>query len=89
MKMRYIIKGTIRMGELVRLLLLKEDVVKKSGKMSILEMASNAQQVIQDQQMQAILTQQPDTVTISHEEWEKHQYKVDDIVWVDITPEMG
>jgi len=87
MKQRYIIKGTIRMGKLVRLLLMNEDAAKPAEKMGMLEMAKNAQQVMEDQQIKAILTQQPDTITISHDEWEKHQYKINDIVWVDVNPE--
>ena len=87
MKQRYSIKGTIRMGEFVRLLLTKEDIAKESKKMGIMEMASNLNQVMETQQTKAVLTQQPDMVTISYDEWKEHMYKVDDIVWIDVNPE--
>ena len=87
MKQRYIIKGTIRMGDIVRLLLLKEDVAKPAEKMGFLEMATNAQEIMEQQQLKAVLAQQPDTITISYDEWKKYQYKVDDIVWIEVNSE--
>ena len=75
------------MGEFVRLLLTKEDIAKESKKMGIMEMASNLNQVMETQQTKAVLTQQPDMVTISYDEWKEHMYKVDDIVWIDVNPE--
>lgn len=87
MNQRYVIKGTIRMGELVRLLLMKEDVARPVEKMGMLEMATKAQEIIESQQTKAILTQSPDTITISYDEWKKYEYKVDDIIWVDVKAE--
>jgi len=88
MKQRYMIKGTIRMGEFVRLLLTKEELAKPSEKVGIMEMASNIHHVMETQQTKAIMIQQPDTITISYDEWKEHVYKVDDIVWIDINPEV-
>ena len=87
MKQRYIVKGTMRLGEFVRLFLSKEDVAKPSEKIGMLEMMSNSKKIIEEQQIKAVLTQQPDVITISYEEWKKHQYKVDDIVWIDVREE--
>ena len=87
MKQRYVIKGTIRMGEFVRLLLTKEEIAKPSEKVGIMEMASNIHSVMEKQQTKAVMLQQPDTITITYDEWKKYTYKVDDIVWVDITSE--
>jgi len=87
MKQRYIVKGTIRMGNLVRLMLLKEDLIQTPEKMGIFEMASKAQEVMEMQQVKAVLFQQPDTVTIPYEEWKKYEYKVDDVIWLEIKSE--
>ena len=87
MKQRYSVKGTIRMGEFVRLLLTKDDITKESTKLDIMKMASNLQHVMETQQTKAIMIQQPDMITISYDEWKEHMYKVDDIVWIDVNPE--
>jgi hypothetical protein len=87
MRQRYIIKGTIRMGDLVRLLLMKEDIAKPSEKIDLFEMASKAQEIMESQQTKAVLTQQPDTITISYKEWKEYEYKVDDIVWIEVKAE--
>ena len=86
MRQRYIVKGTMRIGDLVRLFLAKEDIIKTQEKLGIFEMASKAQEIMEQQQIKAQLAQQPDLITIPYEEWKKYEYKVDDIVWVDIEP---
>jgi hypothetical protein len=90
MKIRYVIKGTNRIGDKVRLFLSFDDVVKKSNKMSLLETIGMARDMEAMEKMQeeiqqkALLMQQPDCVTISYDEWQQYKYKIDDIIWVEI-----
>jgi len=84
MKQRYIVKGTMRTGNFVRVFLLREDIIQVEEKSGMLEMAMNAQKLIKEQQTKALLEAQPDVITITHEEWETYKYKVDDIVWVSL-----
>ena len=85
------IKGTLRVGDKVRLFLMFDDIVKKSSKMSLLETIGTMRDMgemskMQDEiQQKALLAQQPDCVTIPYEDWQKYQYKVDDIIWIEIT----
>jgi hypothetical protein len=91
MKQTMKIKGTLRIGDKVRLFLMFDDVVKKSSKMSLMETIGMARDIgamekMQEEiQQQALLMQQPDCVTIPYEDWKKYQYKVDDIIWIEIT----
>jgi hypothetical protein len=86
-----LIKGTLRIGDKVRLFLMFDDIVKKTNKMSLLETIGTMRDMgemskMQDEiQQKALLAQQPDCVTIPYEEWQKYQYKVDDIIWIEIT----
>jgi len=93
MKQRYIVRGTSRFGDKVRLFLSFDDVVKKSSKINMFEMIGMARDMeamekMQDEmQQKAIMMQQPDCVTISYDEWQKYKYKIDDIIWIDVTSE--
>jgi hypothetical protein len=68
-----------------------DDTVKKTSKMSMIEMIGTMRDMgemskMQDEiQQKALLAQQPDCVTIPYEDWQKYQYKVDDIIWIEIT----
>lgn len=93
MKQRMVIRGTLRIGDKVRLFLTFDDVVKKSSKMGLLETIGTFKdmdgmmKLQEDIQQKAMLSQQPDCLTISYEEWQRCQYKVDDIVWIEVTPD--
>jgi len=91
MKIRYNIKGTTRIGDKVRLFLSFDDVLKKTNKMSLLETIGMARDMEAMEKMQeeiqqkALLAQNPDCVTISYDEWKQYKYKIDDIIWVEVT----
>lgn len=88
MRERYKIVGTHRFGDKVRLFLLFDSIVKEkeqSGLFDMVGMMGNLGKLQEDIQTKAILMQQPDCITIPYEEWKKYEYKVDDIVWVEVT----
>ena len=88
MKTRYVIKGTFRLSDKVRLFLMFDDVIKEkesAGVMSMLNKVGNMSQLQEDMQQKAMLMQNPDTITIPYEEWKKYEYKVDDIIYVEVT----
>ena len=86
MKTRCIIKGTNRVGDKVRLILSPDDAVQE--KPNIMSgIMGNPQGMMDKMQQDALLKSQPDTVTISFEEWQKHQYKIDDVIWLEVSPE--
>jgi len=85
MKKMYTIKGTTRIGDKVRLFLASEEVVQE--KPSLTGMLGNPMGLMEKMKQDAILHQQPDTITIDYEEWEKYQYKINDVVWIDVNPE--
>jgi len=89
MKQRYVIKGTGRIGDKVRLFLVYDDLVKEKdenemGMMASLGMLKNLNVIQEEMQQKAILMSQPDTITISYEEWERYKYKIDDVIYVEV-----
>jgi len=90
MKQRMICKGTSRIGDKVRLFLSFDDVVKKSSKVGLMDamaMLGNMENMQEEIQQKALLMQQPDCVTIPYSEWQQYQYKIDDIIWIEVTSE--
>jgi len=87
MKKRYKIKGTNRFSDYVKLILEQEDVVQNKEKFDPFSIMKDAGGIVKRMQQEAVLVGQPDTITIPYEEWEKHQYKIDDVVWIDIISE--
>jgi len=85
MNILYKVKSVQRLGENVRLVLQKEDAIKKEqpGK---LEMLSNVFGIVEQMKQDAILSQQPDIVTIPYEEWKKHKYQIDDLIVISVEP---
>jgi len=84
MKKMYTVKGTTKVGDKVRLFLTSEEVVQE--KPSLTGMLGNPMGLMEKMKQDAILQQQPDTITIDLEEWEKHQYKINDVVWISVEP---
>ena len=89
MQQRYVIIGTRRHNDNVRLFLLKQEIVDKKENYDMFEMASNPESFMNKMEQKAILSQQPDTITISYDEWKKYKYKVDDTIIIDAKPENG
>ena len=87
MKQRYVIIGTRRFGDNVRLNLKKQEVVEKVEELDVFSIASNPQRMINKMETKALLSQQPDTITISYEEWDLYKYKIDDVIIVNVEPE--
>ena len=89
MKERYKICGTHRLGDKVRLFLQFDSLVKEKkesgGLLDTAKMLGNLSQLQEDIQVKAQLMQQPDVITIPYEEWKKYEYKVDDVVFVEVT----
>ena len=87
MKQRYVIIGTRRFGDNVRLNLKKQEVVEKVEELDVFSIASNPQRMINKMETKALLSQQPDTITISYGEWDLYKYKIDDVIIVNVEPE--
>jgi len=89
MKERYKIVGTFRLGDKVRLFLKFDSLVKEKeeagGFLNAVKMAGNIDQIQEELQVKAQLAQQPDVITISYEEWTKYEYKVEDVIYVEVT----
>ena len=89
MKERYKIAGTFRLGDKVRLFLKFDSLVKEKedsgGIMNMMKMAGNMDEIQEKMQAKMQLAQQPDVITISFEEWLKYEYKVGDIIYVEVT----
>jgi len=89
MKERYKIVGTHRIGNKVRLFLKFDSLIKEKedsgGIMNMLKMGANMEQFQAEMQERALLAQQPDVITIPYDEWQKYQYKVDDVVWIEVS----
>jgi len=87
MKQRYVVLGTRRYNDTVRLFLRRDDMVQSKKENDIFSsILSNPEGYINQMKEDAILTQQPDTITISYEDWKKNEYKVDDVIFIDIEP---
>lgn len=87
MKTRYIVIGTHKLGDKVRLFLMFDSLIQEKsngGIFDIMKMAGNMENIQKEIQIKATLMQSPDVITISYEEWQKQQYKVDDIVWIEV-----
>ena len=88
MKQRYKIVGTFRLGDKVRLFLKFDSLVKEKeeagGLFNAIKMAGNMEQIQEEMQVKMQLSQQPDVITISFEEWSKYEYKVGDIIYIEV-----
>lgn len=88
MKVRYKICGTHRLGDKVRLFLKFDSPVEEKtdsgGMFETMKKIGNLGQLQEDIQIKAVLAQQPDVVTIDYVEWKKFEYKVDDVVWIEV-----
>ena len=88
MNQRYVIVGTNRLGDYVRLSLKREDIVKEKKQIDVMSVLSGGLGDIQQNiQVDAVMSQQPDLITISFEEWERNEYKINDIIEVKIMEE--
>lgn len=88
MKQRYVIKGTQRIGERVRLILSPEEVVEEREDVGIMKMAGNIMGTLNKMKEDAIFSQHPDTITISFDEWNQRKYKIGDVVKINLEPEL-
>ena len=86
MKLRYRVKGTQHQGDSVRLLLQREDLIDTSPQLSMEDMIGNPNKMIQN--LQQTLLGGADTLSIPYSEWKDQKFKIDDIIVVDITPEL-
>jgi hypothetical protein len=84
MKQRFVILGTRRYNDCVRLFLQRQDVVEKKETVNMFEIAENPKEYMMKMEQKAIFTQQPDMITIPHDEWKKHEFKTDDVIFIDI-----
>ena len=89
MKERYKVVGTFRLGDKVRLFLKFDSLVKEKeepgGILNMVKMAGNMDEIQEKMQVKMQLAQQPDVITISYEEWLKYEYKVEDVIYVEVT----
>jgi len=87
MRKRYKIIGVRRFGDIVRLTLELDELIKEKKEFNPLEILNNPenlQKQMQDMQGDALIRGQPDMITISYAEWEKQKFKIDDFIWLDI-----
>jgi len=85
MKIRYKIKGTQEEGEVVRLILTQDDLVKKPAMFNPMEFIGNPD-ALTKMQTKLMRNVMPDTVCIPREEWDRYKYKIGDTVWIDVLP---
>ena len=84
MKIRYVVKGTQQIGDdKVRLTILEEGIVKEKEP-STMAMLKDMTGTIQKMQSQALITTNPDVITIPMDLWAKHQYKIGDVINIEI-----
>ena len=95
MKGRYVICLTQRLDDIVRMQIRPEEIVTEKTTLGLLEMAKmsmggggkDMEKIQKKMQREAILMQNPDIITISYDEWKKHDYKLDDVVIVTLESE--
>jgi len=88
MKKRYKIIGIRRFGNIVRLTLEADELVKEKREFNPLEILNNPenlQKQMQEMQGDALVKGQPDMITISYPEWQQLSFKLDDFIWLDIS----
>lgn len=84
MKIRYVINGTHQISDdKVRLTIMEEDIVKEK-ELSTMSLLKDMSGTIQKMQSQAVLSTNPDVITIPMDLWTKHQYKLGDIINIEI-----
>jgi hypothetical protein len=84
MKIRYVINGTHQISDdKVRLTIMEEDIIKEK-ELSTMSLLKDMSGTIQKMQSQAVLSTNPDVITIPMDLWIKHQYKLGDIINIDI-----
>jgi hypothetical protein len=84
MKIRYVVKGTQQIGDdKVRLTIMEENLVKEKDP-SAMSMLKDMSGTIQKMQSQAMISTNPDVITIPMDLWAKHQYKIGDVINIEI-----
>jgi len=85
MEKRYRVRGVLEIGDMVRITLEPCEIVKE--KTGMMELLSNPTGMMDRMKMDAILTQQPDILTIPKSEWEINKWTIDSVIVVEIKPE--
>ena len=85
MKKQYRVRGILEIGDMVRMTLEPFEAVKE--KTGMLDILSNPSGMVDKMKMDAIMTQQPDILTIPKVDWEEYKWIIDSIVVVDISSE--
>jgi len=90
MKMRYKVLGTQKVGDFVRILLRNDNPIEEKETFNPFEMAEQGldfSKLMQQAEKMAIKTSNQDTITIPFEEWKKHEFKIDDFLWLEVSIE--
>ena len=87
MKIRYQITGVTRLNDMVRVFLDRQDVIQEEEP-GIFDMVRDMGGIQTKMQQKAILSQQPDVLTIPFDLYEKKHYKIGDYVWIDFDVEV-
>lgn len=84
MQGKFVIISTQRLGGRVRLVIKPFEAAAEKPTGGVMGMLANPTGLLDSMKEDAIFAQQPDIVTISYEEWTKHQYKIDDIITISV-----
>lgn len=86
MKTLYKVCGTHRLGAKVRIFLTFNSLVEEKVPGGLLDMVNMFKDgsLQEELQTKAVLAQSPDVITIPYEEWKKYEYKVDDLIWIEV-----
>lgn len=83
MKTMYEITGTRKEGDRVRLYLKLAETVKKE--IDATSIMSNIGKYMEDMKLDALRSNQPESVTVPVEEWNMHKWNINDTVFIEVT----
>ena len=90
MKLRYKVLGTQMVGDFVRLLLKPDNAIEEKEVFNPMEMAEKGldfSNLMQQAEKMAIRTATQDHITIPYDEWKKHEFKINDIILIEVSTE--
>jgi len=82
MKTMYMITGTRKEGDRVRLYLKLAEIVKKE--LDPTSIMTNISRYVEDMKLDALRSNQPESVTVPINEWNERKWNIDDTVFIEV-----
>ena len=93
MQVRYKVKSTAIHGDIVKIILQRDDIVQEKDTFNPFDITKmgkegiDFEQIMKQSQKLAIKMTNEDSITVPYEEWKKNKIKTDDFITIDVNKE--